>query len=86
MERMQHLPRDLGDEIARQLATHQGERTDAEMARLLGCSRPHWHHLKMGRRRPSYALVQRAVKLFPDLYPVVMRDLMSGDTPTEAAS
>jgi hypothetical protein len=63
----------------------QGERSDAEMARLLGCTRPHWWNVKHDRRGASYALVKRAIQVFPTLSLVVMQDL-SGETPRERAS
>lgn len=75
MERMQNLPDGVAEQIAAKLAELQGNRTDAEFADLLGCTRPHWHHIRSGKRHPSYAMVKRAVRHFPELYPIVMRDL-----------
>lgn len=61
----------------------QGGRTDAEMAALLGVSRPHWTHIRAHRRQLTYALTKRALAHFPELYPIVMQDL-AVDAPAEA--
>lgn len=84
MERMQHLQAGLAREIARKLAELQADRTDAEFADLLGVSRPHWHHIRSGKRQPSYTILKRAIAHFPELYPIVMRDLVA--EPVQAAS
>lgn len=75
MSSMRFLDDELAARVRKELAGLQGNRTDAEMARLLGCTRPHWWNVKNGHRRASYALVKRASREFPSLSVVVMRDL-----------
>lgn len=82
MSDMSFIDDALAVQVAAKLVELQGARTDAEMATLLECTRPHWWNVKNGKRRPSYELVKRAMKHFPALYPIVMRDL----APAEAAS
>lgn len=84
MRRMQHLPDVVSDQIAAKLTELQGSRTDAEFAVLLGCTRPHWHHIRSGKRRPSYAMVKRAMVHFPELYAIVLRDLTAEPEVIEA--
>lgn len=62
------------DVLAR-LTALQGDRTDAEMAGLLGISRSHWGHIRAKRRTLTYGITKRAVRVFPELYPVVVQDL-----------
>jgi transcriptional regulator with XRE-family HTH domain len=66
---------ELAVEIRRALIAHQGSRTDAEMAGEMGVTREHWWHIKNGSRRPSYALIKRAARRYPDLTVLVLRDL-----------
>ena len=61
MSAMRQIDQDVSTKIATRLAELQGSRTDAEMAALLGCTRPHYWNIKPGQRRPSYALVKRAL-------------------------
>lgn len=84
MERMNHLTEDVSEAVVRTIAELQDGRSDGEIAALLGCSRSHWCHVKAGHRRVSYALLKRAAAVFPEVYPIVMRDLM-GDTPEKVA-
>ncbi len=83
MDDMHQLTDGVAAEIAAKLTELQGDRSDAEMGALLGVTRVHWSHIRAGRRSASYALVKRAAVLFPDLYPIVMRDLM-GEAVVEA--
>ena len=53
----------------------QGDRTDGEMAALLGCTRPHWWNVKHGHRGVSYALIKRAGRTFPSILTTVIHDL-----------
>ena len=76
MSGMRQIDDELAERIAAALVELQGERTDAEFAALLGCTRPHWWNVKHGRRRPSYALVKRAMAHFPTaLTAIVLHDL-----------
>jgi len=75
MEHMTHLPRAVYAEIAAKLAELQGGRTDAEMGSALGVSRVQWSHIRAGRRGMSYATMKRAAAVFPEVLPIVMRDL-----------
>jgi hypothetical protein len=75
MADMHQLTPGLAAEIAAALIALQGERSDGEMGQLLGVTRHHWSHIKAGRRNASYAVVKRAVAHFPELYPIVLRDL-----------
>jgi transcriptional regulator with XRE-family HTH domain len=84
MKHMHEVTAPVSQQIAAKLAELQGRRTDEEFAALLGVTRTHWSHIRSGRRKASYALVKRAAALFPELYPIVMRDLVA--VPTEAAS
>jgi len=87
MVRMQQLDDGVSKRLAEKLTRLQGERSDAEFARLLGCTRPHWHHIRSGKRRVSYAMVKRAAVHFPELYPIVMRDLVAQPAePAEAVA
>lgn len=83
MADMRYITEDVSSALATQLASLQGDRTDEQFATLLGISRVQWSHVRHGRRRPSYDLVKRAAALFPELYPIVMRDLI-GDPPKAA--
>lgn len=83
MGRMHTLTGDVSKQLAAKLAELQGDRTDAEMGALLGVTRVHWSHIRAGRRQMSYAVVKRAAAHFPELYPIVMRDLAA--EPVEAA-
>lgn len=74
---MHDLTAEVSRELAGKLTALQGGRTDAAMAALLGVSRPHWSHIRSGRRRMSYAVFKRASAHFPDLLPIVLRDLAS---------
>lgn len=82
MAGMHQLPDGVSQQIAAKLQELQGTRTDVEMGDLLGVTREQWSHIRAGRRNPSYATVKRAMTHFPDLYPIVMRDL----APEAAAS
>lgn len=81
---MNHLPDDVAAQIAASLMARQAGRSDEAFAALLGITRVHWSHLRAGRRKPSYALVRRAARLYPELASLVLRDLMTA--PSEAAS
>lgn len=67
--------RETSQEIASTLSGLQGSRSDGEMAGLLGITRTHWAHIKAGRRFVTYAIVKRASRAFPEVLPIVMRDL-----------
>jgi hypothetical protein len=84
MDGMYQLTKRVSEELAAKLSELQGDRTDAEMGALLGVTRVHYAHIKAGRRQMSYATVKRAALHFPELYPIVVRDLTSA--PCEAAS
>jgi hypothetical protein len=75
MADMRHLTPDVATQLSAKLAALQGERTDADMGKLLGVTREHYAHIKANRRRMSYAVVKRAALHFPELYPIVLRDL-----------
>lgn len=75
MDDMHELTADVAAKLAAKLVALQGDRTDGEMGALLGVTRHHWGHIKAGRRKMSYALVKRAAVHFPELYPIVLRDL-----------
>lgn len=75
MDDMHDLTPDVATKLAAKLTSLQGDRTDAEMGRLLGVTRHHWGHIRAGRRKMSYALVKRASVHFPELLPIVLRDL-----------
>ena len=79
---MQRLTKQVSAELAAKLAELQGDRTDAVMGALLGVTRVHYAHIKARRRQMSYATMKRAIRVFPELYPIVMRDLTA--EPTEA--
>lgn len=84
MADMHQLTDGVSKQIAAKLAELQGNRTDAEMGVLLGVTRVHWHHVRAGRRAPSYAMVKRAAVHWPELSLIVIRDWTTA--PTEAAS
>lgn len=75
MDGMHDLTEEVAVKLAAKLVSLQGDRTDGDMGRLLGVTRHHWGHIKAGRRKMSYALVKRAARHFPELYPIVLRDL-----------
>lgn len=75
MADMHQLTTDVAKELAAKLASLQGDRSDEEFAVLLGVTRTQWSYIRSGRRRMSYGLLKRAAALFPDLYPIVLRDL-----------
>ena len=75
MERVTHLTEPLAREIAAKLTELQGSRTDKEMGAVLGVSRVQWSHIRAGRRNLSYATMKRASASFPEILPIVMRDL-----------
>jgi hypothetical protein len=56
--------------------------SNADIAAMLGCTRTHWSHLRKGDRQMSYAMVKRIGKVYPELYAIVVRDLM-GSVPAE---
>ena len=85
MSAMNHLPKGVAAEIAAKLAELQGISSDADMAERLGITRPHWSFIKTGRRRISYRAMKRAAAIFPELYPIVMRDLIGEPKPEAAA-
>lgn len=74
-------------EVLARLIELQGRRTDDEFASLLGISRSHWGHIRAKRRTLTYAITKRALRAFPELYPIIMQDL-SGDVgePATAAT
>ena len=78
------MRRMTADVLARLIAL-QGDRTDAEMAALLEISRSHWGHIRAERRTLTYAITKRALRVFPELYPLVVRDL-GLDAPQKVAS
>lgn len=84
MSVMKFLDDEGAERVRLKLVELQGDRSDAEMARLLGCTRPHWWNVKNDRRGASYALVKRAIQAFPVLSLVIMQDL-TGE-PERAAS
>ena len=65
----------MPDEVLVKLRELQGSRTDGEFAGLIGISRSHWAHIRGGRRYLTYAITKRALVHFPELYPIVVRDL-----------
>lgn len=67
--------REMSREIAKTLIELQGDRSDAEMAKLLGITRGHWSHIKQGRRYVTYAIVKQAGATFPEVLRIVLRDL-----------
>lgn len=71
-------------EVRAKLIELQGSRTDEEFAGLIGVTRSHWTHIRAGRRGLTYAITKRAVRVFPELYPLVMRDLTA--EPVEATA
>lgn len=75
MSAMHQLTPDLSRDLAAKLASRQGDRSDEEFATLLGITRTHWSYIRAGKRRITYALLKRAAALFPELYPIVLRDL-----------
>lgn len=75
MSDMQQIDDALAGKVAAKLRELQGSRSDDEMGRLLGCTREHYWNVRKERRRPSYEMVKRAVVVFPELLPIVMRDL-----------
>lgn len=75
---MRSMTPDVGTAVAVKLTELQGERSDAEMAKLLGCSRMYWWRIRNHKSRPSYTLVKRAAVTFPDVLRIVMRDLTEG--------
>lgn len=79
---MQYLDDGVSAALASKLAELQGNRTDAVFAGLLGCTREHWVNVRGGKRRVSYAMVKRIGKVYPELYAIVVRDLM-GSMPAE---
>jgi hypothetical protein len=70
-----HLDRTVARAVVKKLVSLQGDRTDAEMGSLLGVSRVQWSHLRANRRGMSYACMKRAAVAFPDVLPIVLRDL-----------
>lgn len=62
-------------EVVEKLTQLQGERTDAEMAALLGCSRSHWAHIKAGRKHFTLARLQQVCRAFPDVWPEVAAEM-----------
>lgn len=66
-------------EVVTRLIQLQGDRSDGEMAALLGCTRSHWAHIKAGRRQLTYSRLKHAVRAFPGLWPDVMQDLSGPD-------
>lgn len=75
----------MTDDVLARLKLLQGERTDAQMGGLLGVSRSHWGHIRSGRRTLTYDITKRAVRVFPELYPVVVQDIAGTVTMQEAA-
>lgn len=69
--------------MARKLSELQDKRTGAEMAAILGCHRVYYWQIKTGRRRISYEMAKRAGRAFPEILPILMRDLTA---PAEVAS
>lgn len=84
MGAMHQLTDSVAAEIAAKLTELQGASTDAEMAERLGVTRPHWSYIKTGRRQISYRALKRALAVFPQLWPIVVRDLAC--EPSRAAS
>jgi transcriptional regulator with XRE-family HTH domain len=82
MSPMYQISDGVSGEIIAKLIELQGDLTDEMLAARIGCTRTHLSHLRSGRRQMSYALVKRAARAFPALYPIVMRDLMAD--PAEA--
>lgn len=80
MPDMHQLDGSVALALAAKLRDLQGDRTDADMGAILGVTRSQWHHIRTGKRVPSYASIRRAVRVFPELSMVIMRDL------SEAAS
>jgi plasmid maintenance system antidote protein VapI len=79
MRAMRYLDNGVASALAAKLAELQGERTDDEFAGVLGCSREHWSNVRAGKRRVSYPMVKRIGRLYPELYAIVVRDLMSAE-------
>lgn len=73
----------LAGQVGAKLAELQGERTDAQMAAILGCSRQHYWRIRKGQKRPSYEMAKRAGVVFPEVLTLMMRDLTA---PAEATS
>ncbi len=69
---------DMGQVLAI-LQARQGAETNAAFARRLGISRAYWSHILAGRRRLSEQLVRRAVRLYPEVGPQYLAELVNGD-------
>lgn len=76
---------DMGRDVVARLVVLQGDELDEPFAERLGISRTHWSHIRAGRRRPTYALIRRAVKLYPELWPLVIEDIATDGTPDREA-
>jgi hypothetical protein len=73
----------MAEQVLAKMVELQDGRTDAEMGALIGVSPSHWRHIKAKRRRLTYQIMQRAVRAFPSLYPVVMSDLAGEAEPAK---
>lgn len=75
MRDMRAMGDGVSGRVAKRLAELQGDRSDAEMGRILGCSRNYYWQVKHSRRRISYEMAKRAGRVFPDVFAIVVQDL-----------
>jgi len=80
MSDMRSMNDDVSRQVAAKLVERQGGRTDAEMAALLGCGRVYYWQIKRGVRRISYEMAKRAAQDFPEILPIILRDLTGEPT------
>lgn len=73
------------DFVVRRIMDLRRGRPHTETAALLGLSRSHWAHIRSGRRPFTYARLQRAVQVFPELLSDVVADLAHGDHTKKSA-
>jgi len=66
----------VAQQITARVVELQGERSDLEMAQILGCSRPYYSLLKSHKRQMSYPMAKRASVVWPEVLTLLMRDLM----------
>lgn len=76
----------MAEQVLAKMIELQGDRTDAQMGALIGVSPTHWRHIKAKRRRLTYQIMQRAVRAFPSLYPVVVSDLAGEPAPSAVSA
>jgi hypothetical protein len=71
----------MAEQVLAKLIELQGDRTDADFGADIDLSPTHWRHIKAMRRRLTYSIIQRAVRKYPSLYPVVVSDLAGDQKP-----